>query len=107
MIEAWRNSSTFDAGSLSRVAVATAVMQKNIAHPTGARLDEKAHRNLVALAVEAGIEVREPYNPGASPLVQQVGRYAHAQQFRRRCRALKRVKGYAGRVKCDLRRHPV
>ncbi|SNR66527.1 Transposase domain [Puniceibacterium sediminis] len=40
--------------SLSRIAVDTTVMEKNIAHPTDARLYEKARRRLVALADEGG-----------------------------------------------------
>jgi IS5 family transposase len=35
----------------------------------------------------------------------QVGRYAHARQFRRMRKALKKLKGYTGRVMRDLRRH--
>jgi len=34
-----------------------------------------------------------------------VGRYAHAKQFKRMRKALKRLKGYTGRVMRDLRRH--
>lgn len=43
--------------------------------------------------------------PAAPPLALQVGRYAHAKQFRRMRNALKRLKGYTGRVMRDLRRH--
>ena len=104
-IEAGRKSGAVDDGSLSRVAIDTTVMEKNIAHPTDARLYEKARRHLVALAVEAGIELRQTYNRLAPPLAAQVGRYAHARQFRRMRKALKRLKGYTGRVMRDLRRH--
>ncbi|MDE3123754.1 MAG: IS5 family transposase [Paracoccaceae bacterium] len=104
-IEAGRKSGTVDDGSLSRVAVDTTVMEKNIAHPTDARLYEKARHHLVALAVEAGIELRQTYNRLAPPLAVQVGRYAHARQFRRMRKALKKLKGYTGRVMRDLRRH--
>ena len=34
-----------------------------------------------------------------------MGRYAHAKQFKRMRKALKRLKGYTGRVMRDLRRH--
>ena len=34
----------------------------------------------------------------------QVGRYAHAKQFRRMRKALKKLKGYTGRVLRDIRR---
>lgn len=104
-IEAGRKSGIVDEDSLSRVAVDTTVMEKNIAHPTDARLYEKARRQLVALAVEGRIELRQNYNRLAPSLALQVGRYAHARQFKRMRKALKKLKGYTGRVMRDLRRH--
>ena len=103
-IEAGRKSGTVDTDSLTRIAVDTTVMEKNIAHPTDAQLYEKARRQLVALAVEGGIDLRQNYNRLAPPLATQVGRYAHAKQFRRMRKALKKLKGYTGRVLRDLRR---
>jgi transposase, IS5 family len=103
-IEAGRKPGAVDGDSLTRVAVDTTVMEKNIAHPTDARLYEKARRQLVALAVEGGIELRQNYNRLAPPLAMQVGRYAHAKQFRRMRKALKKLKGYTGRVLRDIRR---
>ena len=103
-IEAGLKSGAVDGDSLGRVAVDTTVMEKNIAHPTDARLYEKARRQLVALAVEGGIDLRQNYNRLAPPLAMQVGRYAHAKQFRRMRKALKKLKGYAGRVLRDIRR---
>ncbi len=92
-IEAGRKSGAVDNGSLSRVAVDTTVMEKNIAYPTDARLYEKARRHLVALAVEAGIDLRQTYNRLSPPLAAQVGRYAHARQVRRMRKALRKLKG--------------
>jgi transposase, IS5 family len=44
--------------------------------------------------------------PDLTPrLALQVGRYAHAKQFKRMRKALKKLKGYTGRVMRDLRRH--
>ncbi len=63
-------------------------MEKNIAHPTDSRLYEKARRQLVALAAEVGIELRQSYNRLAPRLAMQVGRNAHARQFRRMRKAL-------------------
>jgi IS5 family transposase len=103
-IEAGRKSGAVDECSLTRIAVDTTVMEKNIAHPTDARLYEKARRQLVALAVEGGIDLRQNYNRLAPPLAMQVGRYAHAKQFKRMRKTLKRLKGYTGRVLRDLRR---
>lgn len=74
-IEAGRRSGTVKDRSLSRVAVDTTVMEKNIAHPTDARLYEKARCKLVALADEGGITLRQNYNRLAPRLALQIGRF--------------------------------
>ena len=104
-IEAGRKSGAIDDASLKCVAVDTTVMGKAIAHPTDSRLYERARALLVALAQEAGVELRQSYARLAPRLALQVGRYAHAKQFRRMRKALKKLKGYTGRVMRDLRRH--
>ena len=104
-IRAGKNSGTIGDDSVRRVAVDTTVMEKAIAHPTDARLYERARDQLVALAQEAGVELRQSYARLAPRLALQAGRYAHAKQFKRMRKALKRLKGYTGRVMRDLRRH--
>ncbi len=103
-IEAGRASGAVEDRSLERVSVDTTVMEKNIAHPTDARLYEKARQKLVALAAEAGVELRQSYARLAPRLAAKAGRYAHARQFRRMRKALRTLKGYTGRVMRDLRR---
>ena len=103
-ILAGQKAGALDAGSLKRVAVDTTVMEKNIAHPTDARLYERARAQLVALAAEAGVDLRQSYARLAPRLAVRVGRYAHAKQFRRMRKALRTLKGYTGRVLRDLRR---
>ena len=104
-IEAGRKSGAVDECSVKRVAVDTTVLEKTIAYPTDARLYERARAQLATLAQEAGVELRQTYARLAPRLALQVGRYAHAKQFRRMRKALKRLKGYTGRVMRDLRRH--
>ena len=104
-IRAGQKSGVIDENSAKRVAVDTTVMEKNIAYPTDARLYERARRQLVELAQEAGVDLRQSYARLAPKLALQVGRYAHAKQFKRMRKALKRLKGYTGRVMRDLRRH--
>ena len=104
-IDAGRKSGAIDEGSVKRVAVDTTVMEKNIAYPTDARLYERARAQMAVLAQEAGVELRQTYARLAPQLALQVGRYAHAKQFRRMRKALKTLKGYTGRVMRDLRRH--
>jgi IS5 family transposase len=103
-IEAGRGSGAVEDASLDEVAVDTTVMEKNIAHPTDARLVERARAQLVELAREAGIELRQSYARLAPRLAAQVGRYAHARQFKRMRKALRTLKSYTGRVLRDLRR---
>ena len=103
-IEAGKHAGTVRSGDLKRVTVDTTVMEKNIAHPTDARLYETARRKLVGLAREAGIGLRQNYNRLAPRLAGQVGRYAHARQFKRMRKALRRLKGYTGRVLRDIER---
>ena len=104
-IEAGRASGAVTDKSLKRVAVDTTVMEKTIAHPTDARLYERARALLVGLARKAGIDLRQSYARLAPRLAAQVGRYAHARQFKRMRKALRQLKGYVGRVRRDLRRY--
>jgi len=41
----------------------------------------------------------------APRLAAKVGRYAHARQFKRMRKALRQLRGHAGRIRRDLRRH--
>jgi len=103
-IEAGKRVGMVKGNDLKRVTVDTTVMEKNIAHPTDARLYETARRKLVGLAREAGIGLRQNYNRLAPRLAGQLGRYAHARQFKRMRKALRKLKGYTGRVLRDIER---
>ncbi|MCE8510853.1 IS5 family transposase [Ruegeria pomeroyi] len=103
-IEAGLASGAVQDDSLKRVAVDTTVMEKNIAHPTDARLYEKARSKLVALAREGGLRLRQTYARKGPRLAAQIGRYAHARQFKRMRKSLRPLKGYTGRVLRDIRR---
>ena len=103
-VEAGRAVGAVSERSLTEIAVDTTVMEKAIAHPTDSRLYERARRSLVALAHKAGIALRQTYSRLAPRLAGQVGRYAHARQFRRMRRALRTLKSYTGRVLRDIER---
>lgn len=104
-IRAAQDSGTMNEDSARRTAVDTTVMEKNIAHPTDAQLYVRAREQLAALAREAGVDLRRSNARLAPRLALQVGRHAHAKQFKCMRKALKRLKGYTGRVIRDLRRH--
>ena len=103
-IRAGQRAAVVKGNDLKRVTIDTTVMEKNIAHPTDARLYETARRKLVGLAGEAGLSLRQNYNRLAPRLAGQIGRYAHARQFKRMRKALRRLKGYTGRVLRDIER---
>ena len=85
--------------SLERVAVDTTVMEKAIAHPTDARLFERARSTLVTLELAAEVPLQQSYARLVPRLAAQAGRYTHAKQFKRMRKALRRLKGYLGRVR--------
>src|ERR1700716_2299798 len=89
---------------LSRVIVDTTVQPKNITFPTDAKLMNRAREKLVKLAKKLGVELRQSYaRVGKFALIQHQ-RYAHAKQFKRANRMLKKLRTYLGRVIRDITR---
>ena len=103
-IEGGREAGVISERSIEAVIVDTTVMEKAIAHPTDARLYERTRCCLVVLAQKADLSLRQSYARLAPRLSGQVGRYAHARQFKRMRKALRRLKGYTGRVMRDIQR---
>jgi len=89
---------------LNRVIVDTTVQPKNVMFPTDARLLNRARAILVRLAQNHGVKLRQSYaRVGKFALIQHQ-RYAHAKQFKRANRALKKLRTYLGRVIRDIAR---
>src|SRR6202045_3903121 len=89
---------------LSRVIVDTTVQPKNVTFPTDAKLLNRAREKLVRLAQLRGITLRQSYaRLGKFALIQHQ-RYAHAKQFKRANRMLKKLRTYLGRVIRDIGR---
>ncbi len=89
---------------LNRIIVDTTVQPKNVMFPTDARLLNRAREILVRLAQRRGIKLRQSYaRVGKFALIQHQ-RYAHAKQFKRANRALKKLRTYLGRVIRDIAR---
>ena len=103
-IEAARRGGVVRASSVDRVIVDTTVMPKAIAHPTDSRLLEKSRQHLVKVAEEHGLSLRQNYNRIAPRLATQIGRYAHAKQFKRMRRAVRTLRSRVGRVQRDVAR---
>ena len=89
---------------LSRVIVDTTVQPKNVMFPTDAKLLNRAREILVRLAKKNNLGLRQSYaRVGKLALIKQQ-RYAHAKQFKRANRSLKKLKTYLGRVIRDIAR---
>jgi len=89
---------------LSRVIVDTTVQPKNITFPTDGKLLNRARDKLVKLAAHSGIKLRQSYKRVGKLTLIAHQRYAHARQFKRANRALRKLKTYLGRVIRDVAR---
>jgi transposase, IS5 family len=89
---------------LSRVIVDTTVQPKNITFPTDAKLLNRAREKLVKLANRLGVQLRQSYARVGKIALIKHQRYAHARQFGRAKRALRKLKTYLGRVIRDISR---
>ena len=103
-IEAARRGRVVKKQSFDKIIVDTTVMEKAVAYPTDSRLFERGRQHLVKLAATLGIRLRQNYNRQAPRLALQVGRYAHAKQFRRMKASLKSLRTLVGRVWRDIDR---
>ena len=103
-IEAAKRAKVIKASSARRVIVDTTVMPKSIAFPTDSALLEAARVKLVKMATTHGMVLRQNYNRQAPRLVRQVGRYAHAKQFKRMRATLKILCTRVGRVHREVAR---
>ena len=97
-------SGALRAEDLEQITVDTTVQPKAITFPTDAKLMTKARENLVKLAKEWGVALRQPFSRVGKIAQIKQGRYAHAKQHNRAKRELKRIKVYLGRVERDIRR---
>jgi IS5 family transposase len=88
----------------TQVIVDTTVQEKAISFPTDARLMHRARERLVRLARTHGVRLRQSYaRVGKFALIKQQ-RYAHAKQFKRANKALRRIRTMLGRVIRDIQR---
>jgi IS5 family transposase len=89
---------------LSKVIVDTTVQPKNVMFPTDAKLLNRAREILVRLAVKHGVELRQSYARVGKYALIQHQRYAHAKQFKRANRSLRKLRTYLGRIIRDIGR---
>ena len=89
---------------LERVNVDTTVQEKNITYPTDSKLLYKAIQKLVGAAKRRGITLRQSYVRVGKIAAIKVSRYAHARQYQRMRRWLRKLRTYVGRLIRDIRR---
>jgi transposase, IS5 family len=89
---------------LERVIVDTTVQEKAIAHPVDSRLLEIARHKVVSAAKRAGIGLKQTLAKEGKALRRRAGGYAHAKQFRRLKKVLKRQRTILGIVMREVQR---
>jgi len=87
-----------------RVIVDSTVQEKAIAHPVDSRLLEIARGKIVLQAKRAGIALKQTFAKEGQELRRKAGGYAHAKQFRRLKRAVKRQRTILGIVLREINR---
>jgi transposase, IS5 family len=92
------------AAALATVVVDSTVQEKAVAHPTDSKLLETARRKLVQAAQDAGIELKQTFAKEGRILRFKAGRYAHAKQFKRMRRVIKRQSTVVGRLVREIER---
>lgn len=89
---------------LKQVNVDTTVQEKDISYPTDSKLYYRAITKLARAAKERGVKLRQTYVRVAKKAAVKVGRYAHAKQFKRMRRELRKLRTWLGRVIRDIGR---
>jgi len=79
-----------------RVIVDSTVQEKAIAHPVDSRLLEIARHKVVQAAKSVGIELKQTYAKEGKELRRRAGGYAHAKQYRRLRKTVKRQRTILG-----------
>jgi IS5 family transposase len=92
------------AKDLKQVIVDTTVMETNVKYPTDSESLNKIRHQLVKKAKAASITLRQTYERTGKALVRKIGGYAHAKQFKRMNKGVKRLKTILGRTVRDIER---
>ena len=87
-----------------RVIVDTTVQEKAIAHPVDSRLLEIARHKVASAAKRCGILVKQTFAREGKVLRRKAGGYAHAKQFARLRRTVKRQRTILGALMRDVQR---
>lgn len=89
---------------LERVIVDSTVQEKAVAHPVDSRLLEIARYKVVKAAKAAGIGLKQTFAAEGKELRRKAGGYAHAKQFKRLKKVVKRQRTILGVVMREVQR---
>lgn len=87
-----------------RVIVDTTVQEKAVAYPTDSRLLEVAREKIARLAKRAGLKLKMTHEREGKTLRRKAAGHAHAKQFKRLRRVLRRQRTILGSVLREVRR---
>jgi transposase, IS5 family len=103
-IEASVSMKLIKPAEFERVIVDTTVQEKAIAHPTDSRLLEIARYKVASAAKRAGIAVKQTFAKQGRHLRRKAGGCAHAKQFKRLARTVRRQRTILGSLMRDVQR---
>jgi IS5 family transposase len=104
VVESATRSGVVKRDSFAHLSADSTVMEKHIAHPTDSALLETMRGKLVAFMRKHGLTFRQSYARQGPRLAQQIGRHAHAKQFKRMRRLLRKQRTWVGRLTRELER---
>lgn len=87
-----------------RIIVDSTVQEKAIAYPVDSRLLEIARHKIVMHAKRCGITLRQSFAKEGKALKRKAGGYAHAKQFNRLKRTVKRQRTIVGKLIREVRK---
>ena len=103
-IEASVSMGVVKKAEFERIIVDTTVQEKAIAHPTDSRLLEIARHKVASAAKRCGIALKQTFAKEGKTLRRKAGGYAHAKQFRRLRRTVKRQRTILGALMRNAQR---
>ena len=96
-------SNAIKPAEFERIIVDSTVQEKAIAYPVDSRLLEIARHKIVVHAKRCGIALRQSFAKEGKTLKRKAGGYAHAKQFKRLHRTVKRQRTIVGKLIREVR----
>ena len=98
------SSKAIKPAEFERIIVDSTVQEKAIAYPVDSRLLEIARHKIVMHAKRCGITLRQSFAKEGKALKRKAGGYAHAKQFNRLKRTVKRQRTIVGKLIREVRK---